>query len=231
LRTGLDHACQARGGVIEVEGEPGVGKSRLLMEFLSSLPAAVRVASGQCITYGRQRPNVPVVELVRDLLDLGRDETEVPLDTSPDQALARASAHLGGYTLVALQLLEARLDAADYGRAQAEGEALREFAQQVSCPFVAAGALLVLAELELQAGRAQRSLPLFEQAQREFTAIEALRRAALVQAGAGRALSAIGECQAARQAFVEARRVFLDLGSQTAIAEVDALLATWPREH
>ena len=144
--------------------------------------------------------------------------------------LARASAHFGGYTLVALQLLEARLDAADYGRAKTEGEALREFAQRVSCPFVAAGALHVLAEVELQAGRTQRALPLFEQAQREFAAIEALHRAALAQAGAGRALSASGEWQAARPAFVEAKRVFRDLGSHSAAAEVEARLAISSRE-
>ena len=138
--------------------------------------------------------------------------------------LAKDSAHLGGYTLAALQLLEARLDADDHERVQTEGEALRAFAQQVSCPFVAAGALQVLADLTLRVGRSDEALTLFEQTRHEFASIEAAHRVALAQIGTARARAAIGEPRAARLALIEALATLRRLGSETAAAQAEELL-------
>ncbi len=69
LLAGVAQAVAGRGGVIEIEGEPGAGKSRLMREFQIGLPAHRRTVLGQCITYGNQKPNVPIIELVRGLLE------------------------------------------------------------------------------------------------------------------------------------------------------------------
>lgn len=60
-------ACSGHGGILDISGEPGVGKSRLLREFRHRLGYGTRVVRAQCIPYGNQRPNVPVIELVRGL--------------------------------------------------------------------------------------------------------------------------------------------------------------------
>ena len=52
-------------GRVEIEGEPGVGKSRLIREFVRGAPAGTRVFESHCVSYGRQLPNAPVLELVR----------------------------------------------------------------------------------------------------------------------------------------------------------------------
>ena len=70
LMSALDRAVAGHGGTVEIEGEPGVGKSRLLAEFAGTAAADATIALGHCITYGRQVPNVPIVDLVRSLLGL-----------------------------------------------------------------------------------------------------------------------------------------------------------------
>ena len=74
LLAGVQQAAQRHGGVIELEGEPGAGKSRLILEFQARLPADTCAVLGQCITYGNQRPNVPIVELVHGLFETATDD-------------------------------------------------------------------------------------------------------------------------------------------------------------
>lgn len=82
LHAHVRDARAGHGGVVELEGEPGAGKSRLVLELLAQLPTTTRVALGHCITYGAHRPNVPVIDLVQALL-----HTE-PAQTAPTQTAA-----------------------------------------------------------------------------------------------------------------------------------------------
>ena len=62
----LDHrSCQ----LFTVLGAPGVGKSRLVHEFVATLPGAV-VAQGRCLPYGEGITYWPVLEAVRDVAEL-----------------------------------------------------------------------------------------------------------------------------------------------------------------
>jgi len=70
LMRALDRTLAGQGGTVEIEGEPGVGKSRLIAEFTDAAAADATVALGHCITYGRQVPNVPIIDLIRSLLGL-----------------------------------------------------------------------------------------------------------------------------------------------------------------
>lgn len=67
LRTAFERARGGDGSLVDIEGEPGVGKSRLLVEFAAAVDAQARVARGRCITYGNQLPNVPIADLVLDV--------------------------------------------------------------------------------------------------------------------------------------------------------------------
>jgi predicted ATPase len=47
LLAGVTQAAEGTGGVVEIEGEPGAGKSRLMSEFQARLPVGTRIALGQ----------------------------------------------------------------------------------------------------------------------------------------------------------------------------------------
>jgi class 3 adenylate cyclase/tetratricopeptide (TPR) repeat protein len=58
--------------LVTVVGDPGVGKSRLVAEVLGRIDA--RVARGRCLSYGEGITYWPVVEVVKQLDTLPRDE-------------------------------------------------------------------------------------------------------------------------------------------------------------
>ncbi|MGH7318887.1 MAG: alpha/beta fold hydrolase, partial [Candidatus Rokuibacteriota bacterium] len=65
-----------RGQVVFVFGEPGVGKSRLLLEFRRHAEASgARWLTGRCVSYSRATPYVPMVDLVRSLLGIQETDT------------------------------------------------------------------------------------------------------------------------------------------------------------
>src|SRR2546421_4942615 len=64
-------AAGGQGAIALLTGEPGVGKSRLLYEFLSRLDTAgVLELETTCVSYGRAMAYRPIVELLRRYLDL-----------------------------------------------------------------------------------------------------------------------------------------------------------------
>jgi class 3 adenylate cyclase/tetratricopeptide (TPR) repeat protein len=75
------HGCR----LCSVVGEPGVGKSRLVEEFVARLGARARVARGTCLSYGEGITYWPVVEIARRLAGVEEEQ-------SPSEALARIGA-------------------------------------------------------------------------------------------------------------------------------------------
>ena len=65
-----------------VLGPAGIGKSRLVREFVSRLPGEARVAQGRCLPYGEGITYWPVAEAVKELADIGEEH-------SPEEARAR----------------------------------------------------------------------------------------------------------------------------------------------
>ena len=60
-------AAQGHGQAILISAEPGVGKSRLLHELSIRLQDS-RFAIGQCLSYGRDTPYLPLIDLLKRLL-------------------------------------------------------------------------------------------------------------------------------------------------------------------
>ena len=56
---------QGRGRVAGVVGEPGLGKSRLLLELRRAVGARARFLEGRCLSYGAAVPYLPILDLVR----------------------------------------------------------------------------------------------------------------------------------------------------------------------
>ena len=75
LAEGLQKARDGHGQFIAVVGEPGVGKSRLFLEFLPTAtitPCLVLEAAAEA--FGATSPFLPIVELLRGYFGLNRDD-------------------------------------------------------------------------------------------------------------------------------------------------------------
>ena len=82
LEDRLGEALEGRGQAVFVFGEPGIGKSRLLMEFRRRAEAhGPAWLTGRCVSSGRGTPYVPVLDLLRGFLGIHEiDSAEVILD-------------------------------------------------------------------------------------------------------------------------------------------------------
>jgi len=66
LRERLDDARMGRGQIVLLAGEPGVGKSRLLLEFQRSLGGEpVTWLAGRSISFGQQMAYLPILDLLK----------------------------------------------------------------------------------------------------------------------------------------------------------------------
>jgi DNA-binding CsgD family transcriptional regulator len=66
LREEFRYACESRARLVIVDGEPGIGKSRLLAEFLRAVEPEATVGAGRCSEYVRA-PYLPLSEIVDSL--------------------------------------------------------------------------------------------------------------------------------------------------------------------
>jgi hypothetical protein len=65
-----------RGQVVGIVGEPGIGKSRLLVEWRQSLTAhAITYLEGHCWAYGRTMPYLPILDLLRAYCGITPDDS------------------------------------------------------------------------------------------------------------------------------------------------------------
>jgi class 3 adenylate cyclase/tetratricopeptide (TPR) repeat protein len=81
LRACLERACAGGGQIITIEGDAGVGKSRLLYEFLRGIDREeVTAPQGRCQAYGTDIPYFPFLDGLRRGLQLNeRDSHEEAL--------------------------------------------------------------------------------------------------------------------------------------------------------
>lgn len=81
--SALDEALErtlelGRSHLVTVLGAPGLGKTRLVDDFLDRVGDRARVAGGRCVSYGQGITYWPIVQVLRQALDLsGQESAEV----------------------------------------------------------------------------------------------------------------------------------------------------------
>ncbi len=79
LKTAFDRVKEGEAQVVDVVGEAGVGKSRLVYEFLNLIGSDATILTGICVQYGRIINFLPVIDVVKAAFGIrvGTDENEV----------------------------------------------------------------------------------------------------------------------------------------------------------
>jgi class 3 adenylate cyclase len=117
LRQALDQAGAARGQVVAVVGEPGVGKSRLAWEFTHSHRSrdwlALETAS---VSYGKATSYFPVVELLRSYFGIGAGDDKRRMREKVVGKLLALDRALEPTLPVFLSLLDVPVDDPDWAR-------------------------------------------------------------------------------------------------------------------
>lgn len=104
LQRVLEVAVSGDGQVLGIDGEPGLGKSRLVWEFRPLAERSANVLEGRCVSFGSGMPYLPLLDLVRSLCAIGPGDTARLAAGKVGQTLAARGLDpgLGGYLLHAL---------------------------------------------------------------------------------------------------------------------------------
>ena len=108
LRTLLAEAAAGRGHVVVIEGEPGIGKSRLLAELVRHAQAAdACIVASRCYEIERSVPYQPVIDLATQAVEWLRATANPPLGAAVDESKCGTawSRQLIGESLLGVLLL------------------------------------------------------------------------------------------------------------------------------
>ena len=73
----FERAAKGHGQVVFITGEAGIGKSRLLLEFRRSIrDEGVNWLQGQCLSYGRNIPYRPIIDILKTNFGLEEDDND-----------------------------------------------------------------------------------------------------------------------------------------------------------
>jgi predicted ATPase len=127
-----DHLAAAVGGqgqVVGLVGDPGMGKTRLLMEFCRSVSGSqVTVYEGRCLSYGQATPYLPMRDILRQVCGFVEGD-----NTSMHTAAVRHRLHASGMSAeedvaLLLQLLDLPVAPEYLVRLSPEARQVRTFA-------------------------------------------------------------------------------------------------------
>ena len=76
LHTAWQRVKSGEGRVVDVVGEAGVGKSRLIYEFQKTIAEEATILTGICIHYGRSINFLPVIDIVKEAFGIKEGMSE-----------------------------------------------------------------------------------------------------------------------------------------------------------
>jgi class 3 adenylate cyclase/tetratricopeptide (TPR) repeat protein len=74
LHQGIDRAQKGHGQIAAVVGEPGVGKSRLIHEFINLRPRNCRILRASAVSYGTANSYLPVTNILKDYFQISTSD-------------------------------------------------------------------------------------------------------------------------------------------------------------
>ena len=157
-------AGSGKGRILALVGEAGMGKSRLVREFIQTqLPPDWKVMQAFSVSYGKAAPFFPVIELLRGYFDIAAGEDGQSAQTKILDRMLAADLTLGDAAPPILALLDAlpRLPAKDLERYPGVVEAIAKF-HGMEPQEKRARTFDALKQLLLRESRAQTLLVLFE---------------------------------------------------------------------
>jgi len=92
LRDALGTASGGSGQIVDLVGDAGVGKSRVIYEFVREASERATIIEARCLSYGREFPYLPLLEIVRDVC-------RVSVGDGPDSVAAKVRATLSELAL------------------------------------------------------------------------------------------------------------------------------------
>jgi class 3 adenylate cyclase/tetratricopeptide (TPR) repeat protein/DNA-binding XRE family transcriptional regulator len=111
LMLPMGRARDGRGQVIAVIGEPGVGKSRLVYEFLqSTTPAGWTILEGEGVPHGTGAPYLPLAGLLLASFGIGSSDTVELIREKVAGIIARSDLALETMLPALLDLFDAKTD-------------------------------------------------------------------------------------------------------------------------
>lgn len=130
LHTCMENAVTGHGQFVTVVGEAGSGKSRLLFEFRKDLDQKrIMVLEGRCGSYGNDVPYLPMVNALREGLDLQEEDSHARLIEKAVANIRAIDPALQRYIPHYLYLLSIRSDEYSMDRSL-KGEDLRRALQE-----------------------------------------------------------------------------------------------------
>jgi len=75
LKERIAEVQNGKGQVVSIVGEPGIGKTRLVYEFISSIENA-QILTGSCLSYGATIAYLPFIDIIKRMCGIGLRDTE-----------------------------------------------------------------------------------------------------------------------------------------------------------
>ncbi|MDH3878684.1 MAG: AAA family ATPase, partial [Desulfobacterales bacterium] len=135
LQAAFKKAKKGDAQIVDVVGEAGVGKSRLVYEFRETLGNAARVLSGICIHYGRNISFLPVIDVVKGAFGITEGMTEEDVSRHIEEKATDSLASMIPFyrNLLSLRVDDSILDLLDSeGRKFGTFEAVKDLLFKIS---------------------------------------------------------------------------------------------------
>jgi len=110
-----ERVLSGSGQVVGIVGEAGVGKSRLLLEFINQLPRhEYTYFEGRCLHYGGDMAYLPIIEILKSYFGIKEGDQEIAIKNKLVEKIRQLDKRLEGTLPVFQELLSLRVDDEKY---------------------------------------------------------------------------------------------------------------------
>jgi predicted ATPase len=111
LKEPYERVISGSGQVVGIVGEAGVGKSRLLLEFINQLPQdEYTYIEGRCLHYGSEMIYLPIIEILRSYFEIKEGDQEIVIKNKLRGKIGQLDQRLSGSLPALQELLSVKVD-------------------------------------------------------------------------------------------------------------------------